>query len=769
MPDNKRQQLQRRVADAQKRSSRRTKSVQYQNDSIKVTPWNYQTSAYYEPSTGRIVRNVTSVQKSEDDIRIDVSHEAKHASNARLGIPDVSAEQFYKLQMLDETSAHIVAVLCWREEYLKAKDKKQFLEEEMSRNLSARRCPIDYVEAIAEGRINPESKDPKEFDKEMTLIARGQFESMSSDYSGYTSQFTSATRGYMNIPGKKFAPDDAEFEKHARHYMTIAGVDFRKYLEPGCLEQVRMPDGIKNSSKSMAGNGNADEGQLIADGGLIYDGTVSLEQYHKLLQHKAIANSILYSHRSPEDRAKLASGSSLDEDVTSSYGVFKELSSYRNLNGSNRMEQFVDDNMALALNRAEGNVPDNDAEFEKKLREIYTVPGTNVDLRDHISGFNPDDVPLQESEDVKEFLKDPEKYKAEHPYERSYQGVLEYNEGDVKWAENTEDQRVSDVKDMEAFDSEGDFLKAEREKRELEQELERLKKLEEKKKVQPLTTEPKPLMYRVLDGMRVYFKPDPQQQFGSAELKSEVNEDGSRTDVAYLDGQKHGAEVVRDKDGNITGVKLYDRGQEIDPDGHQLDVRSGTQTVDGKEVKATQVMLDGKPFGATVVEDGEGNIKADFYDKNGKLISGKNGAEISASTEYKAAEEQETETPENTPAAEQQTKPEEQETEMPENTPADEQQAKPENMSEVSEAQKPEDYSHEVSDTLQRGHNRIAEMRAKMAAGHPDRLTIGREASPAERRLQELRFDSAHRSRGTITPTRINIQQLGQLLQSVNE
>lgn len=160
-------------------------------------------------------------------------------------------------------------------------------------------------------------------------------------------------------------------------------------------------------------------------------------------------------------------------------------------------------------------------------------------------------------------------------------------------------------------------------------------------------------------------------------------------------------------------------------------------------------MLDGKPFGATVVEDGEGNIKADFYDKNGKLISGKNGAEISASTEYKAAEEKENETPENTPAAEQQTK--------------------PENMSEVSEAQKPEDYSHEVSDTLQRGHNRIAEMRAKMAAGHPDRLTIGREASPAERRLQELRFDSAHRSRGTITPTRINIQQLGQLLQSVNE
>ena len=768
MPENKTQQLQRRISDAQKRSSRRTKSVQYQNDSIKVTPWNYQTSAYYEPSTGRIVRNVTSAQKSEDDIRIDVSHEAKHASNAKLGIPDVSAEQFYKLQMLDETSAHIVSVLCWREEYLKAKDKKKFLEEEMNRNLSARRCPIDYVEAIAEGRINPESKDPKEFDKEMTLIARGEFESMSSDYSGYTRQFTSATRGYMNTSGRDFTPDDAEFEKHAKHYMTIAGVDFRKYLEPGCMERVHMPEGIKNSSKSMAGNGNADEGQLIADGGLIYDGKVSLEQYHKLLQHKAIANSILYSHRSPEDRAKLANGSSLDEDVTSSYQLFKKLSTHRNMDGSNSMEQFVDNNMALALNRAEGNVPDNDAEFEKKLREIYTVPGTNVDLRDHISGFNPDDVPLSESEDVKEFLKDPEKYKAEHPYERSYQGVLEYNEGDVKWAENSEDQRVSNVEDMEAFDSEGDFLKAEREKRELEQELERLRKLEEKKKVQPLTTEPKPLMYRVMDGMRVYFKPDPQQQFSSAELKSAVNEDGSRTDAAYLDGQKHGAEITRDKDGNITDIKLYDRGREMNLDGHKLDVRTGTQTVDGKEVKATQVMLDGKPFGATVAEDGDGNIKADFYDNNGKLISGKNGAEISASTEYKAAEENKIETPELSAEAEVKTPENAAVAEVSENTPvspADTLQV----SGAVAEPQTVENYAYEVSDTLQRGHNRIAEMRAKMAAGHPDRLTVGREASPAERRLQELRFDSSHRSRGTITPTRINIQQLGQLLQSVNE
>lgn len=762
MPDTKEQQLKRRMAEAQERSSRRTRNIAYQNDTVKTSLQNYQTNAYYEPSSGRIVRNVTprTALYSEDDIRIQVSHEAKHAANARLGIPDVSADQFYKLQMLDETSAHIVSVLCWREEYLKAKDKKKFIEDEMKAPLSNRRCPLEYVEAIAEGKFNPESNDPKEFDREMTLIAQSEFENMSSSFSGYANQFTSLTRGYMNIPGKEFTPDDAEFEKYAGHYMTISGIDFRNYLKPEYLEQIYVPDNIKNSSRSMADNGNADEGQLIADGGMIYDGTVSLEQYHKLLQHKMIANSLLCNYKSSETRAEIANGNSRDEEVTATYKTFKKLSSYRALDGSNRMELFVNDNMALALSRADGNVPDNDAEFEKKLREIYTIPGTNADLRDHISGFNADDIPLAENEDVKEFLKNPEKYKAEHPYKRSYQGVLEHNEGDTQWAENSEDQKVSDIKSMEIFDSEGDFLKAEREKRELAQELERLKKLEEKKKVQPLTTAPKPLMYRLTDGMKAYFNPGSQQQFGNAELKSVINEDGSSIDAAYLDGQKHGAEITRDKNGNITGIKLYDHGKEMNIDGHQLDVRDETQTIDGKEVKATQVMLDNKPFGAVVAKDNDGNIKADFYDRNGKLISGKDGADITSSVKYTAAEENKIETEENITAKE------------PQTGAQNVSEKSVDDVSQVSDGssmrQKDEGYLHEVSSTLQSGHKRIEEMRAKLATGHPDRLSIERKTSPAAERLLELRFDSAHQRTETITPTRINAQQLRQLLQNAN-
>lgn len=781
MPDTKKQQLQQRRDAAEKRAANRMTSVRYQNDTISVNYQNYNTNAYYEASTGRIVRNVTSVQKTDEDIRRDISHEAKHASNAKIGVPNVSVSQFYKLQVFDETSAHIVDVLCWREEYLTAKDKKKFLEDEMNRNLSARRCPIEYVEAIADGTINPESKKPEDFDKEMALIAKGTFENMNSSYSSYDSQFTGLTRGYINTEGRDFAENDAEFEKYAKHYMTIGGVDFRKYLDKNYSEQIHVPDNLEKASDEMSQNRDGDKGQAVAGGGLVYDGTVSLEQYHKLLQHQMIAQSIIYNYERNKD--VITAGHSMDGDITSSYELFNKLGTYRNMNGSNKLVETIDNNMALALSRADGNVPDNDVEFEKKLKEIYTLPGTDVDLRDRISGFDPDNVPITESEAVKEFVQDPEKYKQEHPYERDFTFKYEHHEGDVKWDEHAEGDRVSDVAEMDIFDSEGDFLQAEREKRELDKELEELSKLEEEKEVLPLTAAPasKPLMSKMMDGMRFYFQSDEPQPFGNAELKTIINENGESVEAAYLDGQKHGAEITKDKDGNITDIKLYDHGKEMDTDGHQIDIQSKTEK--GKTGQA--VLLDGKPFGAVFVDDGK-QVKADFYDKDGKLISGKNGAKISASTQYAAAAEETQPTENEPPVSEQENiqedvvkSAEEQETETKEpaeqsgqEQSAEEQENSQDDIMTPAEeqvSQQDSSYEQEVSQTLQNGHNRIAAMRAKMAAGHTEYMTVGREESPAEAHLRELRFEGARRNTGVVTPTRINAQQLRRLLQSVNE
>ena len=73
------------------------------------------------------------------------------------------------------------------------------------------------------------------------------------------------------------------------------------------------------------------------------------------------------------------------------------------------------------------------------------------------------------------------------------------------------------------------------------------------------------------------------------------------------------------------------------------------------------------------------------------------------------------------------------------------------------------------SETMQKGHAKIAEMRAKRAAGHEEISSSTKDESLMAARLRELRFENAQRSSGSVTPTRINALQLAQLLDgSVN-
>ena len=73
------------------------------------------------------------------------------------------------------------------------------------------------------------------------------------------------------------------------------------------------------------------------------------------------------------------------------------------------------------------------------------------------------------------------------------------------------------------------------------------------------------------------------------------------------------------------------------------------------------------------------------------------------------------------------------------------------------------------SESMQKGHAKIAEMRAKRAAGHEEISSSTRDESPMAARLRELRFENAQRSSGSVTPTRINAMHLANLLEgSVN-
>ena len=792
----KKQELEQRLRETGRQMTQKSAAVEFQADTL--SRYN-EINAYYEPESGRIVRNVYSNKDLDSKIKENISHEAKHAANAKLGIPDVSAEQFYRLVVLDEVSAWTVSALCWREEYLAAEDKEKFLQEaETAPFYTSATVPYDYLEAIREKKVNPESKDPAEFDKEMKLLVGEQFRNMASKSSGYVKNFENGTRLFMNTADREFQHNDTEFERFSRHYMTIGGVDFRRYLENDWQDQIYVPDRIEEAGDNLERDGSADNAQMLAVDGLLYDGKVSLEQYHNLLQHKKIAESIFYNVNEEMKQALQDGSSSYDNQISQSYDLFKKLQTYRGLSG-NSMEEFVDVNMALAFNSAKADAKPDQAEYLKKLKEIYTLPGTTVDLSERIAGFDPAAVPIENCPQIDEFCRNPEQYRQDHPYQPLVANALEYNQGDVKWQERSADSRVSEIMKMDVLDSNSDFLKAERENREINQELEQIKKQEEKEKVEPLTTKPEPRPYMSADGVKYYF--NRPQQYQNVELKSYVNERGEKIEMTLVDGKKHGAAVLRDENGNIKEVKAYDNGQEIDLSKHKFGIDEQERTINGKPARATTFMLDGKPFGAVVVETADGT-KADFYDSRGVRMEGAAGAKIrrteervesarnsvrqtmpSAETEHSEeavpvakenipAEKSDTLQVENKPHeekvqtshSEETTRVEEKEVAMEK---ADTLQVKKTPLAEDEQVQ-PADSVQKVAQEMRRGHDRIAAMRAKVAAGHEaDRTAMYREVLGGNDNIEAIRRlrSSKTISSGVVRPTAIRADLLeGKLL-----
>ncbi len=802
--EKRKQELEQRLQDSQRKMAQRSTTIEFQADTLSRYS---STNAYYDPQSGRVVRNVYSNQDSESKIKENISHEAKHAANARLGIPDLSAEQFYKLRVLDEVSAWTVSVLCWREEYLAAENKEKFLEEAGKSSFwNSATVPYDYLEAIRQGKVNPESKDPKEFDKEMELLVGEQFRNMAAQNSGYVKDFEAATRLFMNTSDRKFQQDDAEFERFSQHYMTIGGLDFRKYLTNDWQDRIYVPERIGNAGASLAQDGNADNAQMLAVDGLVYDGTVSLEQYHNLLQHKKIAENVFHNLDDKMKKDLQSGGWMYDEQISQSYDLFSKLGTYRGMSGNNEMESFLDVNMALALNSGDGKVGENQAEYLKKLKEIYTVPGTDIDLTAHIDGFDPNNVPVKECPAIDEFRRNPDQYRQDHPYQPMLSSALEYNQGDAKWQEHSEENRVSDVLKMDVLDSGSDFLKAERENRAINQELERIKKQEEAEKVEPLTVKPQTRIYGMLDGVKFYL--NRPTVFQKAELKSYVNEQGEKIEVTMIDGKKHGAAFLRDENGNIKDVKLYDQGKEIDLSQHTINIKDGKYIENGKEVSRTEVTLDGKPFGA-VVEKSSAGTKADFYDSKGVRMEGAPNAKMTQTEEYVSGGKpgrgsENAETAEATPApaenkAEVQTSEvltqpadsvqiaapektaepvtaEKTETENCDKQGTETEKTEPvpapaENKAEVQTSEvltQPADSVQKVAEDMKRGHDRIAAMRAKVAAGHEAERTAmyaefleRHDNTEAIRRLRSSKTISS----GIVRPTSIRADLLQKQLQ----
>lgn len=117
-------------------------------------------------------------------------------------------------------------------------------------------------------------------------------------------------------------------------------------------------------------------------------------------------------------------------------------------------------------------------------------------------------------------------------------------------------------------------------------------------------------------------------QFKKADIKDSSTPDGQSINVTLLDGKKHGFEIVRDANGNITNVAAYDHGKKIDLSQHKVEFR--TEERDGTLMECAT--LDGQIFGTQTLVDKDGNAKVAFYDKDGKIILNTDESQIAYTT-----------------------------------------------------------------------------------------------------------------------------------------
>ena len=246
-------------------------------------------------------------------------HEQKHRDNQMQGMHayPVSAEQAYKLEMHDEISANIASLIALRQQYLETGDISVF-----SGYGSKFRF---YKEAIEKGEIHPNSDDPAEFEKEMRLIVNGTQKMWQEHYATtYLDRGVDHAAFYGDRKGKYAQYWDENYQNAMKIAYNIGGVDFTKYMDKdveipeqglarmredlaACSGRIEAydPDGPhtyeifdKNAEDGIrtftADNAeeyytqvlnNNPEANAFMRGLPQYEGNMSMEQYHKYLQH----------------------------------------------------------------------------------------------------------------------------------------------------------------------------------------------------------------------------------------------------------------------------------------------------------------------------------------------------------------------------------------------------------------------------------------------------------------------------------------------------
>ena len=334
-------------------------------------------------------------------------HEQKHRDNYSQGmyVYALSPEQAYKVNMHDEISANMAALLYLRDEYLKTGNMAVF-EQENGRFAF-------YTDAIKKGEINPFSSKEEDFDKEMALIVNGTRDMWVRDFAS-TDSYLSTGKWYAQhrgeADGKHAAFYDENYDRAKKIMYTIGGVDFTKYMD----KDVDIPsDGKRKIYKGV---------KLAKELGLPdYDDKMSLLQYQNLLQHALVAQDKRAGMKSDEqimpgeDRT---AGQWNTDMAAYVYLTDKKLTDYQQEEYNNALKRVAQENKPL-IDGIINNIADeyyakgksfpkgDDKAYNEAVNKLYSgqVKFNQDDLKfegevNLRKAFNPnDELPLKELPD----------------------------------------------------------------------------------------------------------------------------------------------------------------------------------------------------------------------------------------------------------------------------------------------------------------------------------------------------------------------------------
>lgn len=369
-----------------------------------------------------------------------ILHEQKHRDSHRQGIYDdpLGVEEAYKLDMWNEISANMTTLVYLRNQYIKSGDSSIF-ETEENGNFKF------YKDAIDKGEINPNSPYKEDFDKDMSLIVNGTKDMWMEKYSmAYGLLQNPYNAAQLAEEGNEHAADYQDnYEKGKKIALNIGGTDFTKYIKNDVeipdIGQIIMEDikplPVEEADKKLSNKEFAEKYDLPE-----YDGSISLLEYQKLLQHDILTKNT--DQEAFSDTAKEIADNKKNNTDNNSARVIGQANL---INSKNTLMQNVKI-ITAAVDAAKNDYekagkelpPDNEELYNQKADKLYSVyvEGEKINVRETLEADS--NLVLTELEDNK---------KAKESFKPEYR----------KW-EDKDGSRVSPVLEMEIPDMEADYI-----------------------------------------------------------------------------------------------------------------------------------------------------------------------------------------------------------------------------------------------------------------------------------------------------------------------